>query len=178
MLFNFKKPESVKKCLWRSWKNTAYLTHRYFMNLLLMLIIMSAVKSFAGAHRPHFFETCQPDKLSTCVTGTFVSDYECTNSAENKRRIWDASKSFFSGHASVAVFSCFFICWYLQKRLKSDSLFLLPFIQTSLVCLSIFGSLSRVSDHRHHWWDVLVGMLMGLLTTYHTVNEFFSLSTR
>lgn len=169
MLFNYAKAESVHTCLKRSWENTAYLCHRYFIDMILMHIIISAAKLFTGAHRPHFFESCQPDKLSTCVLGTFVGDYECTNLAESKANIVDASMSFFSGHAASCVFSCFFICWYLHKRVKSESLFLVPFIQASLISLSFYGSISRISDHRHHWWDVLTGGFVGVLTTYHTV---------
>lgn len=107
--------------------------------------------------------------MANCTFGTFVSEFKCTNTNESEVNIIDASMSFFSGHAASCVFSCLFICWYLQKRSKSKSLFLAPFVQTSLICLAYFGSISRVFDHRHHWWDVLTGAILGALTTYHTV---------
>lgn len=169
MVFNFENIESIRMCFWKSWDNTAYLCHRYFVNLALMHIIMAAAKFFTGAHRPHFFETCKPDKMLNCTLGTFVSDYKCTNLNVTKFKIYDASMSFFSGHAATCVFSCLLLCWYLQKRMKSTSLFLLPFVQTALVCLSYYGSISRVFDHRHHWWDVLTGGMVGILATYHMV---------
>lgn len=166
--FNYDSLEKLQVCFKTSWKNVVYLSHRYLINMLMVNIICAAVKFFTGSHRPHFFETCQPDRNFNCTLGTFVSNYTCTNTNISKIWISDASMSFFSGHASTTVYSCFFIIWYLEKRLKSESLFLVPFIQTLLVCLSFFGAISRVFDHRHHWWDVLAGGILGLITTYHT----------
>lgn len=171
MIFNFETAEDLQVCLKKSWKIAAYLSHRYYVNVFLMHLIIAAAKFFTGAHRPHFFESCKPDKMETCTLGTFVSDFECTNKNESRTNIIDASMSFFSGHAASCVFSCLFICWYLQKRSKSESLFLIPFVQTSLICLAYFGSISRVFDHRHHWWDVLTGAIFGVMTTYHTVRD-------
>ena len=172
IIFNYETLDKFQVCLRRSWKNTAYLSHRYFIDMIFMYIIMSAVKLFTGAHRPHFFESCQPDRLSDCVLGTFVSDYKCLRTSEIRFNLDDASMSFFSGHASTCVYSCLFIVWYLHKRVKSTSLFLVSFMQVSLICLAYFGSISRVFDHRHHWWDVLAGGLVGILTTYHAVSSF------
>lgn len=174
MCFNFVNLESFRFCIKKSWLNTAYLCHRYFLNILLMHIFMHSVKFTTGAHRPHFFETCQPDTMHNCTLGTFVGDYECTNKKASRVDIMDASMSFFSGHAATCVFSCLFICWYLQKRMKTDSLFMIPFLQTALLCLGYYGSISRVFDHRHHWWDVMTGGFVGILATYHTVSLKFS----
>lgn len=154
----------------KSWRNIAFYSHRYLVDMLLMHLIIQAAKFCTGAHRPHFFETCLPDKMFNCTLGTFISDYSCTNTAVPRYVISDASMSFFSGHAATCVFSCFFVIWYIQKRRRSQSLLMVPFIQASLICLSFYGSISRVFDHRHHWWDVLTGALLGLLTTYHTVS--------
>lgn len=137
-----------------------------------MHIIIQAAKFFTGAHRPHFFDTCKPDAMLNCTLGTFVNDYKCTNKDVPWWKIYDASMSFFSGHAATCVFSCLLICWYLQKRMKTESLFLVPFVQTALVCLGYYGSISRVFDHRHHWWDVLSGAIVGILATYHVVRNF------
>lgn len=170
MFFHFESYEDIRLCIKKSWDNTAYLSHRYFVNILLMHLFIGAAKLFTGAHRPHFFETCLPDRMLNCTLGTFVNSYECTNKSESMVNILDASMSFFSGHAASCVFSCLFICWYLQLRSKSTSLFLVPFVQTSLLCLAYFGSISRVFDHRHHWWDVLTGAFLGVVTTFHTVS--------
>lgn len=169
--FNFESTDNIKKCLATSWRNASWMGHRYFLDILLMHIAVAAAKFFTAGHRPHFFETCKPDKMLNCTLGTFVKDYECTNTGESSLNVRDASLSFFSGHASTCVYACLFICWYLQRRVQSQSLFLVPFMQTSLVCLAFFGSISRIFDHRHHWWDVLTGAIVGVVTTYHAVSN-------
>lgn len=134
-----------------------------------MHLIVLSVKFFTGAHRPHFFETCKPDRMFNCTLGSFVNEFVCTNTEESRVRILDASQSFFSGHAATCVYSCLFICWYLQTRVKNRALFMLPFVQTILIILSFYGSISRVFDHRHHWWDVLTGASVGFLACLYTV---------
>lgn len=170
--FNFEKFENIKKSAAKSWTITSYLFHRYAIGLFLMHVVVFSAKLFTGAHRPHFFETCIPDRMLNCTLGTFVNDFVCTNTKEKRFEILDASQSFFSGHAATCVFSCLFICWYLQLRIKNQALFMLPFVQTVLICLSFYGSISRVFDHRHHWWDVMTGAFVGVLTVLYTVKIF------
>lgn len=39
-----------------------------------------------------------------------------------------------------------------------QSWFIKPLIQVILLTASIFCSFSRITDNRHHWWDVLAGV--------------------
>lgn len=121
-------------------------------------------------HSPHFFETCKPDALLTCTPGTIVYDFKCTNTDARFYNILDASQSFFSGHAASCVYSCTFIAWYLQRKIKATNIFMLPFIQSLLLALAYFGAISRVFDHRHHVIDVVAGGIVGVLTTAHAVS--------
>ena len=41
------------------------------------------------------------------------------------------------------------------------------FLLWALVC-----SLSRITDHRHHWWDVVAGSVVGVVSALYTVRMF------
>lgn len=62
---------------------------------------------------------------------------------------------------------------YLQARLRAHWARLLrPTIQFFLIAASIYTGLSRVSDYKHHWSDVLMGLLQGALMALLVVNAF------
>ena len=55
-------------------------------------------------------------------------------------------------------------CWqlYLQRRFTWQGMTLLrPFLQAVFLLMSLYTCLSRISDYKHHWSDVLAGGLLG-----------------
>lgn len=74
-----------------------------------------------------------------------------------------------AGHASITVYCSLFLIWYLQCRIpKLQTLFLIPFLQSLLMAWTCLCSLSRITDHRHHWYDVLAGALLGAIFAFYT----------
>lgn len=60
---------------------------------------------------------------------------------------------------------------YIQARLQSEWARLLrPTIQFFLIATAVYVGLSRVSDYKHHWSDVLAGLLQGALVAVFTVS--------
>ena len=105
------------------------------------------------------------------------SQIECTqsNSARNgvPRAIYDAMRSFPSGHAQLSTHCAVFVILYVQNRIGTHfsslwkHLLQMAFLVFALVC-----SISRIVDKRHHWWDVLAGMLIGAVLAIVTVSGF------
>lgn len=81
----------------------------------------------------------------------------------------DVSRSFPSGHASISTYAALFMIWYLQCRVpKIQSLFIVPFIQIILALIVSLCSVSRVTDNRHHWIDVIGGVILGAVFAIYT----------
>lgn len=55
------------------------------------------------------------------------------------------------------------LCWKWARLLR-------PTVQFFLVAFAIYVGYTRVSDHKHHWSDVLVGLLQGALVACLTVS--------
>ncbi|TKC33461.1 hypothetical protein EI555_008182 [Monodon monoceros] len=61
------------------------------------------------------------------------------------------------------------LCWKWARLLR-------PTVQFFLVAFALYVGYTRVSDHKHHWSDVLVGLLQGALVaglTVRYVSDFF-----
>lgn len=61
--------------------------------------------------------------------------------------------------------------FYLQSRFTWRGARLLrPLTQFTLIMMSFYTGLSRVSDHKHHPTDVLAGFVQGALVAYCVVS--------
>jgi phosphatidate phosphatase len=165
------KPVSLKSSRFKESAGNAWIYFKDFLfGMLMHIFIVDACKVIFGELRPHFLDVCRPDALETCVPGQYVTNYECTNRINNFWFVRDASKSFPSGHASISFFEALFLIWYLQARISViRSKLLIPTLQCFLLLWAVLCSVSRITDHRHHWWDVLVGASFGLLACWLTI---------
>ncbi|XP_053724772.1 phospholipid phosphatase 1 isoform X2 [Synchiropus splendidus] len=128
-----------------------------------------------GRLRPHFLDICKPDwKLINCTAGAYVEDFVCTG---DPTKVNEGRLSFYSGHSSFSMYCMLFLALYLQARLQAQWARLLrPMLQFFLIAASIYTGLSRVSDYKHHWSDVLTGLLQGAvmaLLVVFFVSDFF-----
>lgn len=53
-----------------------------------------------------------------------------------------------------------------------------PTIQFFLIAASVYTGLSRVSDYKHHWSDVLTGLIQGAVMALLVVRLFFPSTLR
>uniref|UniRef100_A0A8C8K7I7 Phospholipid phosphatase 1 n=1 Tax=Oncorhynchus tshawytscha TaxID=74940 RepID=A0A8C8K7I7_ONCTS len=128
-----------------------------------------------GRLRPHFLDVCKPDwKLINCTTGAYIEDFTCTG---DTHMVNEARLSFYSGHSSFSMYCMLFLALYIQARLQAEWARLLrPTLQFFLIAASVYTGLSRVSDYKHHWSDVLAGLIQGALVAIlvvFLVSDFF-----
>lgn len=157
-----------------SWRRTLHWFKSYGISLVILLLVMDVIKVLIGEPRPHFLDSCRPNTALNCTKGMFVPTFTCLNKDVSNYTLRDSSRSFPSGHACLSVYSALFMIWYLQIRVpKLQTIFLIPFMQTICMIWVSICSVSRITDHRHHWWDVLGGLLLGILSAFFCVSLIF-----
>ncbi|XP_062854937.1 phospholipid phosphatase 1 [Trichomycterus rosablanca] len=127
-----------------------------------------------GRLRPHFLTVCKPNlSLEDCKAG-YMENFSCTG---DKTVVNEGRLSFYSGHSSFSMYCMLFLALYLQSRMKAEWARLLrPTIQFFMIAASVYVGLSRVSDYKHHWSDVLTGLIQGAIVAVFTVfcvSDFF-----
>ncbi|XP_035384606.1 phospholipid phosphatase 2 isoform X2 [Electrophorus electricus] len=109
-----------------------------------------------GRPRPNFMEVCAPT-----VCKGYMLHINCTG---HPRNVTESRLSFYSGHSSFGMYCMLFLALYVQARMVFKWARLLrPTIQFFLVAFAIYVGYTRVSDYKHHWSDVVVGLLQGAL---------------
>ncbi|CAI5441270.1 unnamed protein product [Caenorhabditis angaria] len=135
----------------------------FFVGVCFNQLMVDIAKYTIGRQRPHFMDICKPDKgFSTCPNpDEYITEFTCTGA--DKKLIHEAQLSFYSGHAAFSFYAAWFTSLYLQARLFRPlfSRLLLPVIQFLLFGGAAYVALTRISDYKHHWSDVLVGAIMG-----------------
>jgi diacylglycerol diphosphate phosphatase/phosphatidate phosphatase len=118
--------------------------------MALTFLLTNVLKASVGALRPDFLSRCQPDPQG-----------DCTGDPDLVRKGRD---SFPSGHASLFFAGGAYLSLYLWGKLQpfrtDGSLWKILLILSPLVAASLVGA-SRITDHRHHWEDVLAGAVLG-----------------
>lgn len=121
-----------------------------------------------GRLRPHFFDICQPmmPDGTTCRDqvnhNRYIVDFTCTSANSTPRMLKEMRLSFPSGHSSFSMYTLIYCAIYLQSRMNwRGSKLLKHFLQFLLIMLAWYTCLSRISDYKHHWSDVLAGAVLG-----------------
>ncbi|KAH8401861.1 hypothetical protein KR009_008271 [Drosophila setifemur] len=122
-----------------------------------------------GRLRPHFFALCQPILLdgSSCSdpmnAGRYIEEFTCSALNITSKRLKDVRLSFPSGHASFACYAMLYLVIYMQRRMHWKRTRLLRhLLQFLLLMFAWYTALTRISDYKHHWSDVLAGSGIGL----------------
>uniref|UniRef100_A0A8C5NLI8 Phospholipid phosphatase 2 n=1 Tax=Junco hyemalis TaxID=40217 RepID=A0A8C5NLI8_JUNHY len=133
--------------------------------------------------RPDFTSRPGPRRSGPCeARGRAAGPQRLRDGAQEglrgaRRAVPGGRLSFYSGHSSFGMYCMMFLALYVQARLVGKWARLLrPTIQFLLIAFAIYVGYTRVSDYKHHWSDVLVGLLQGALIAVlivHYVSDFF-----
>lgn len=135
--------------------------------------VTDVTKYWMGRLRPHFFDVCRPvftsNGSSICNTVQFpyyyIDDYRCSTEdlAGYTKKLKEMRLSFPSGHSSYGMYTMLFFAIYLQIRWRPnyDLRLLKNVLQFGAVFFAIFVGMTRISDYKHHWSDVMGGLILG-----------------
>lgn len=155
-----------------AWLTQSLRWYREFISgLLIVFFVADIAKLLIGEPRPHFLDTCKPFQAINCSSG-YVSRYTCTNKELSMWRVKDASRSFPSGHAAISFYLFTFMAWFLERRVTGVGKVVVAWLQVSVLLWTLVCSLTRITDRRHHWWDVLAGSILGIVIGHYTVRKF------
>ncbi|KAF7278004.1 putative phosphatidate phosphatase [Rhynchophorus ferrugineus] len=140
------------------------------------------MKYTIGRLRPHFYTVCQPSINCSLPENQHVyhTEFDCLNPQyrDNKRIMKELRLSFPSGHSSFSMYTMVYFAIYLQKRMTWDGSKLLRHtLQFLAVLSSVFTAMTRVSDYKHHWSDVLAGLTLGTIVACIVARCFSNLFT-
>ncbi|XP_044745892.1 putative phosphatidate phosphatase isoform X1 [Coccinella septempunctata] len=145
-------------------------------------LMTDIMKYTVGRLRPHFYTVCQPsiDCTSDFLNHnhTYHTVFTCTNELyrHNKHIMKELRLSFPSGHSSFSMFTMTYFAIYLHKRMTWDGSKLLRHtLQYLAVLAAIFTGMTRISDYKHHWSDVLAGLSLGCAVAVITATCFSTL---
>ncbi|KAJ0173961.1 hypothetical protein K1T71_010107 [Dendrolimus kikuchii] len=150
-----------------AWVKGFYCTAVSFgIGVCFVEIATNISKNTIGRPRPHFLDVCHPSIDCSLLEwqNRYIQAIEYTCTGNRTHLFQDMNKSFMSGHSSWAAYTMFYLALYLEKRMVWKATRVLRHtLQFVVVMLSWFTALSRVSDYKHHWSDVLAGYSVGII---------------
>eukprot|EP00246_Nothoceros_aenigmaticus_P014668 TRINITY_DN5744_c0_g1_i1.p1 TRINITY_DN5744_c0_g1~~TRINITY_DN5744_c0_g1_i1.p1 ORF type:complete len:306 (+),score=25.09 TRINITY_DN5744_c0_g1_i1:329-1246(+) len=168
---------SVVFCVRRNVRDLHHAVLGLLFTIVLTAVITDAVKDAVGRPRPDFMARCFPGVFNPkgWIFDASDGDVVCSPGA-SKADIKEGYKSFPSGHSSWSFAGLGYLSWYLAGKLgiydKNGHTFKLPIVFFPLL-LATLVAVSRVDDYWHHWQDVLVGGLLGLVVSTIIYHQHF-----
>ncbi|BFY99222.1 hypothetical protein BsWGS_02262 [Bradybaena similaris] len=146
-----------------SWIYSIYNTIIVFVFGMAVTQFLTEVGKYSiGRLRPHFLTLCNPDWTKVNCSAGYITDDVCTST--DTEMMTEARLSFPSGHSSFSMYCMLYLILYLEARLSCQAVTLVrPLSQLFCFCLGFFTCLSRISDYKHHWSDVLSGSVLGMV---------------
>ncbi|XP_043479184.1 putative phosphatidate phosphatase [Leptopilina heterotoma] len=117
-----------------------------------------------GRLRPHFMKVCVPSVNCSLPENhhQYIEDFVCTAKNLSPKMSKELRLSFPSGHSSFSFYAMVYLVLYLELRFTwKGSKLLKNVLQFICLLAAWFTALTRVSNYKHHWSDVLAGSVLG-----------------
>ncbi|KAI4481274.1 hypothetical protein M0802_007777 [Mischocyttarus mexicanus] len=128
------------------------------------VLVTDIAKYTIGRLRPHFLMLCVPDVNCSLPENQFryIQNFSCTAPGISPKLLKEMRLSFPSGHSSFSAYTMIYLAIYLQIRITwKGSKLLKHVLQLICICMAWFTAMSRISNYKHHWSDVLAGSSIG-----------------
>ncbi|KAG9127907.1 hypothetical protein FRC07_007753 [Ceratobasidium sp. 392] len=153
--------------------------HNSMLGLILGLATTGAVtqvvKVTVGRPRPDAIARCKPmDGAHDHAVFGLVTTAICTETDAYMMK--DGWRSFFSGHSSLAFAGLGFLSFYLSGKLHlfdERGHTGKAWIALAPLTGALLTAVSRSMDYRHHWQDIVVGSIVGLVFAYFSYRQYY-----
>ncbi|ESP00414.1 hypothetical protein LOTGIDRAFT_238529 [Lottia gigantea] len=130
-------------------------------------LITNIIKLAVGRPRPDFLQRCFPNEDMLNFNNVLNTKTDCKGTDKD---VFEGLKSFPSGHSSHAMVCLGYIGFYVAGKFRvfsskgqTSSWHLLTVVAFFLWAILI--AISRTADYHHHWQDVSVGLILGLVVS-------------
>lgn len=133
-----------------------------WVSLTINGCVTDLLKNWIGNPRPDFLDRCSP--LKGTPVDSFVMVNVCT-SPRGPSSIVDGMKLTPLGHSSIAFSGLLYLllwAWQWAQTQKREVRYASFLVIASPTILATYIALSRVQDYRHHFFDVFLGLALGI----------------
>lgn len=134
-----------------------------WVSLTVNACVTDLLKNWIGNPRPDFLDRCSP--VAGTVTDAFVMVNVCT-SPRGPSSIVDGMKLTPLGHSSIAFSGLLYLliwAWLWARAQKKEIRYASFLVIAAPTILATYIALSRVQDYRHHFFDVFLGLSLGIV---------------
>ncbi|XP_043257928.1 putative phosphatidate phosphatase isoform X1 [Colletes gigas] len=159
---------NIPPWLWSAYEKIGIFGFGTIANILFTDI----AKYTIGRLRPHFMAICMPNINCSLIENQhrYIEDYSCSPNTSS-RTLKEVRLSFPSGHSSFSAYTMIYLALYLQLRITwKGSKLVKHLLQSLCLLMAWFTALSRISDYKHHWSDVLAGTALGTIVALVVAN--------
>ncbi|XP_011637077.1 putative phosphatidate phosphatase isoform X4 [Pogonomyrmex barbatus] len=154
---------TIPPWLWNAYKQIGV----FGFGAACTVLTTDIAKYSIGRLRPHFMKLCIPNINCSLPENqhAYIEDFQCTATGISAKLLKEVRLSFPSGHSSFSAYTMIYLAMYLQLRMKwKGSKLLKHFLQFLCVLMAWFTAMTRISNYKHHWSDVLAGSTLGTIS--------------